>query len=183
MFDMQKIFIVTGETRSGKTLLISRVISEINLRKVKVSGVFSPARFEGELKTGIYLVDISSQEKRLLANYKPGWDAENPKREWMMNPEVLQWGNTIIRDSLPTSVLIIDELGFLEFEKNQGWVSAFKILDEGEYNIAIIVVRIGLLRQALNKWKSAEIIFMDSESQCDDYVDYLMVQILAAIAK
>ena len=47
-----------------------------------------------------------------MAIYQPGWDAENPNREWKMDPEVLKWGDNVIRNSVPTSILIIDELGF-----------------------------------------------------------------------
>ncbi len=177
------IVIITGEVRSGKTLLISNVIPEINKLGMKATGVYSPARFKGGKKTGIYLVDISSQKKELLANYQPGWDPENPKREWKMDPEVLQWGDMIIRNSVPTSVLIIDELGFLEFEKNLGWTSAFDILEDGEYRIAIVVVRNGLLKQALAKWDSAKVIYMDEPSQCKEHTDFLVDQILATSTK
>ena len=153
---MENIFIITGEVRSGKTLTISKVIDEINKLGIKITGVYSPARFENEEKTGIYLVDISSGEKRLLAKYQPGWDPENPKREWKMDLGVLQWGNEVIQNSMPTSVLIIDELGFLEFEKNSGWISSFEILKNGDYKVAIIVVRNGLLKQALEKWENCQ---------------------------
>ena len=178
-----RIFIITGEVRSGKTLLISNVVSELRKINVKVTGVYSPARFEGEVKTGIYLLDIFSQKIKLLANYQPGWDPENPKREWKMDPEVLHWGHKVIRESIPTSVLIIDELGFLEFEKNQGWTAAFDILKGGDYKLAIVVVRIGLIKQAMVKWESAKVIYMDNPSQCKVNTNLLVNQIRAIIAK
>lgn len=179
----KRIFIITGEVRSGKTLLISNVVIALKKSNVKVTGVYSPARFENNVKTGIYLVDISNEKKKLLANYQPGWDPENPKREWKMDPEVLQWGYEVIRESVPTSVLIIDELGFLEFEKNQGWTSAFDILEDGDYKLAIVVVRIGLLKKAIAKWQSAKVIFIDEPSQCKLHTDFLVDQILATIIK
>ncbi len=157
----KRIFIITGEVKAGKTQLVSNVISALRKLKFKVTGVYSPARFENNVKTGIYLVDISNEKKKLLANYQPGWDYDNSKREWKMDPEVLQWGFEVIRESVPTSVLIIDELGFLEFEKNQGLTSAFDILKDGVYRLAIVVVRIGLLKQAMAKWESAKVIYMD----------------------
>ena len=183
MYPKDKIFIITGEIKTGKTLLISNVVTALRKSNVKVTGVYSPAKFEGEVKTGIYLMDISSQEKKLLANYQPGWDPENPKREWKMDPEVLQWGHEVIRESVPTSILIIDELGFLEFEKNQGWTTAFDILENGDYKLAIVVVRIGLLKQAMAKWESAKVIYMDNPSQCKVHTDFLVDQTLATITK
>ena len=177
------IFIITGEARSGKTLLISNLISKINKLGIKATGVYSPARFEGGVKTGIYVIDISSGKKELLASYQPGWDPENLKREWKMDTDVLQWGHKIIRNSVPTSVLIIDEMGFLEFEKNLGWISAFNILEEGNYRIAIVVVRIGLLKQALTKWESAKIIDMDKPSLRKEQTSFLLEQIQAISTK
>jgi nucleoside-triphosphatase THEP1 len=177
------IFIITGEVRTGKTLLISNVISSLLKSKVKVAGVYSPARFEGDVKTGIYLIDISSQVKRLLADYQPGWDPENPKREWKMDPEVLSWGNEILRKSEPTEVLIIDELGFLEFEKKQGWTSAFGIIERNDFKIAIVVVRTGLLENAIAKWPAAKIIYIESPSQIKVNTDFLIDQVHATIAK
>jgi nucleoside-triphosphatase THEP1 len=183
MNNSNKIFIITGEVRSGKTLLISNVISELRKLKVKVTGVYSPARFEDGVKTGIYLDDISSQEKRLLANFVPGWDPENPKREWKMVTDVLQWGGEVIQESVPTSVLIIDELGFLEFEKNQGWTAAFEVLENGDYGIAIVVVRSGLLKKAISKWETSKVIHMDLPSQCNIKTEFLVDQVLAIIAR
>ena len=40
---------------------------------------------------------------------------------------------------------------FLEFEKNLGWISAFDILNHGDYKIAIVVVREGLLKTCIGK--------------------------------
>jgi nucleoside-triphosphatase THEP1 len=177
------IFIITGDVRTGKTLILSKVIFSLSKSNVKVTGVYSPARFERDVKTGIYLVDISSQIKRLLADYKPGWDSENPKREWKMDPEVLQWGNEVLRRSVPTEVLVIDELGFLEFEKNQGWTSAFEILESNDFKIALVVVRIGLLKHALSKWPAAKIIYMEDPSQCEIHKEFLVDQVLATIVK
>jgi nucleoside-triphosphatase THEP1 len=176
-----RIFIITGEARSGKTLIISNLISELRKLRKKVTGVYSPARSKDNEKTGIYLVNISSQNLKLLANYQPGWDPENPKREWKMDPEVLKWGNKVIRESVPTSVLIIDELGFMEFEKNQGWISAFDILENGDYKLAIVVVRTGLLNLALARWETAKVIYVNDPSQCRTHIDFLMDQILAII--
>jgi nucleoside-triphosphatase THEP1 len=177
------IFIITGEVRTGKTLLISNVISSLLKSKVKVAGVYSPARFDGDVKTGIYLVDISSQVKRLLADYQPGWDPENLKREWKMDPEVLSWGNEVLQNSLPTEVLIIDELGFLEFEKKQGWMSAFEIMEGNDFKIAIVVVRTGLLENARAKWTGAKIVYMENPSQIKVNTEFLIDQVYATIAK
>ncbi len=46
----------------------------------------------------------------------------------MFDPAVLAWGNQVLRDSIPTDLLIVDEIGPLEFNQAIGWVSAFDVL-------------------------------------------------------
>ena len=183
MDEQKKIFIITGEVGSGKTLLISNLLAEISKLGIKAAGIYSPARFENGEKTGIFVVDISSGLDKLLATHQPGWDPDNPIREWKMDPVVLKSGDALLRNSVPTTVLIIDELGFLEFEKNTGWVSAFEILEKGAFEIAIIVVRSSLLDQALAKWENAQVIYIKQPSQVNEYTDYLIDQILQISTK
>ncbi len=175
---MKEIFLVSGESGTGKTTLVESLISEINKLGVKISGIYSPARIERGIKTGIFAVDLSTRIKELLAIHQPGWDSENPNREWKMDPKVMKWGDIVIQKSVPTTILIIDELGYLEFEKNMGWISAFKILDEGDYKSAIVTVRTGLLEKALEKFKKATVIPVNNPAQIKEDISFLMSQIL-----
>ena len=178
-----KIFIISGEAGSGKTRLITKLVSGIKQNGIKITGIISPARFEHGKKTGIFAEDIYSQERMLLAYYQPGWDPENPKREWKMDPEVLKWGESILLNSTPTRVLIIDELGYLEFEKDTGWTKAFDILEEGLYEVAIIAVRESLLPLAVQRWKTAKVIHLEEPSQIIAQAADLEAQILATVNK
>jgi len=175
---MRQIFLITGESGAGKTTLVINLLSEINRLGVKKTGIYSPARIEKGIKTGIYAVDLSTGRKGLLAIHQPGWDNENPTREWKMNPEVLRWGDDVIRNSMPTTVLVIDELGYLEFEKNIGWTSAFRILDEGDYKSAIVVVRAGLLEQAQEKFENAVVITIENPREIKDLTIILLPQLV-----
>ncbi len=176
---MKNIFLVTGEIGAGKTSLISSLISEIKTLGIEVKGIYSPPRIEKGEKTGIFAIDIASGNKKLLAFYKPGWDPDNPNREWKMDTEILDWGDDIIRNSIPTNVLIIDELGYLEFEKNSGWISAFSILAGVDYKSAIVVVRPSLLNQALARWNTARVITLEDPRLISDHTALLISQILA----
>jgi len=176
---MKQIFLITGETGTGKTSLISNLLSETNKLGIKATGIYSPARIEKGVKTGIFAVDLSTREKKLLAIYQKGWDPENLNREWKMDPEVLKWGDDVIRNSVPTTLIIIDELGYLEFEKNAGWLSAFKTLKEGDYKCAIVVVRTSLLKQAISKFENVVVITVEDLEQIKEHSNYLIAQILA----
>jgi nucleoside-triphosphatase THEP1 len=183
MNNKNNIFIITGEVKVGKTFLITNLISSLRKKGITVKGVLSPAKFEENVKTGIYAVDLSTGIKKLFANFHPGWDIENSQREWKLDPEVLKWGDEVLKQSVPTEVLVIDELGFLEFEKNQGWVSAFKILQGDDYDNAIVVVRTGLLKNALTKWPNAKVIYLTEPSQQKVITDFLIDQLLNTIVK
>lgn len=176
---MKQIFLITGETGSGKTSLVLELLTEIHNKGIKTTGIYSPARIEKGVKTGIFAVDISTEAKKLLAIHQPGWDIENPIREWKIDPKVLNWGNDVIQKSVPTNILIIDELGYLEFEKNKGWISAFKILDKGDYKSAIVVVRTGLLENALAKFENAVVITIADPAQTKENASFLVAQTLA----
>ena len=94
-----------------------------------------------------------------------------------MDPKVLDWGDVVIQNSVPTNILIIDELGYLEFEKKMGWISAFKILDEGDYKNAIVVVRASLLGKALEKFENAVVIAVKNPTQIKEHTSFLVSQI------
>jgi len=176
---MKKIFLISGESGVGKTTLVVNLNSEINKLGVKTSGIYSLARIKRGIKTGIFAIDLSSGSKKLLAIHQPGWDSENPNREWKMDPEALKWGDIVIKNSVPTTILIIDELGYLEFEKNMGWNSAFKVLDEGEYKCAIVVVRASLLEKALEKFDNAQVIAIKNPREIKENTNFLISQIVA----
>jgi nucleoside-triphosphatase THEP1 len=155
------IKIITGERDSGKTHFCLELIRKLQKFCIQVTGVVSPGRYEGNNKIEIFAKDIITGIKKLLATFEPGWDPAFPKREWRLRIGTLKWGDAIIQNSVPTEVLFIDELGFLEFEKDRGWASSFRILISGDYQFAFVVVRPKYIDVALNRFGKSEIINID----------------------
>ena len=62
-----RIFVLCGEAGTGKTTLCLQTAALLQKGYVRVAGIVSPARFEGERKTGIFVQDIRSGERCLLA--------------------------------------------------------------------------------------------------------------------
>jgi nucleoside-triphosphatase THEP1 len=54
---------------------------------------------------------------------------------------VLEWGNLRLTQSVKTDLLMIDELGPLEFERQMGWTASFDLLKSGQFGIAMVVIR------------------------------------------
>jgi len=152
-----KLIIITGDRNAGKTNTCVNLINVFEKTDLQISGIISLGDFRNDCKVCIWAKDLKTSKKKQLAVYLPGWDRENPERVWKFNTKTLKWGNRILANSVPTDILIIDELGYLEFEKNQGWIEGIRAVDGKKYLIAFLVVRKNLLQRALEKWGEAEI--------------------------
>jgi len=107
----------------------------------------------------------------------PGWVIENPLRIWKIHSQSIPWGNDVLAKSLPCDVLIIDEIGYLEFEENSGWDKSFEILEEKQFGIAFVVVRESLVGAALSHWEKAKLI----EIKSGDNINLISQKILDQI--
>ena len=138
------ITVLTGERQAGKTSLCKRIIDLAKARSAAVAGVVSPALFCNGYKEGISVVDLRSATSRLLAtkqaNPAPG------ELGYRFDETVLRWANDAIASSSPCDLLVVDEIGPLEVLQNHGFVAAFEVLQTGEYDLALVVVRPELIK-------------------------------------
>ncbi len=139
------ILLIKGPRDSGKTSVCERIIKEFQKTRVKITGIISKGLYQEGKKIAIEAINLDDYSKKILACYSPGWDRLNPQREWEFLEEALVWGNEMLGRAVPTEILIIDELGYLELEMNRGWSSAFKALDSFKYRAAIVSIRPGLV--------------------------------------
>jgi nucleoside-triphosphatase len=151
-----KLLIVTGELGAGKTTWVRHFIDYAYHQQAEVCGLLSPAIFEGGVKTGIGLVNLTTGEQRQLARLRTQNTPGIATKRWTFDEEVLAWGNAILRDITQADLLIIDELGPLELEQGTGWQSALTLLDTDTlYNRACVVIRPSLIPIALARWPHA----------------------------
>ncbi len=181
--ELGKINLIIGERDVGKTTLCFYLIEKLKLLRYSVAGIISPGIYHDEVKVGINALNIMSGEKVKLADYSPGWDIENPLRIWKMNSEAIPWGNDVLKKTIPCDVLIIDEVGYLEFEKNSGWNKSFEILEEKGFKIAFIVVRIDLIEAALSHWEKAQILEIKNGENVDLVTKKILNQIEINVTK
>ena len=165
--ELGKINLITGERDVGKTILCSNLIEKLKIKGYSVAGIISPGRYHDNVKVGITALNIKNGENIKLAYYSPGWDIENRLRVWKMNSDAILWGNDVLIKSIPCDVLILDEIGYLEFEKNSGWNKSFEILEEKSFKIAFVVVRIDLIEAALSHWDKAQILKIENGENVD----------------
>jgi hypothetical protein len=87
---------------------------------------------------------------------------DGPKTiRWAFDGEALAWGNQVLGNIHPCDLLVIDELGPLEFERGEGWMHGFTAVDDGDYTLAVVVIRPDLVDKALEKWPCANILEID----------------------
>lgn len=150
------LLLLTGPRGSGKSSLCAQLARLGREAGLDVAGLLSPARIVAGQKVGIDTVDLRTGQQRQLARQN-----ENPapgERAWRFDAAVIAWGNTILKTATPCDLLIVDELGPLEWEENRGWLAGLSALDSGQYRAAVAVVRPELLAPAQNRWPTATVI-------------------------
>lgn len=148
-------FIVTGEIGQGKTTWCMAFVDAVRQRGLHLGGVLSPPVFKDGHKTGIDLVHLRTNERRRLAQRRTHATTGILTRSWAFDPDVLAWGNEILADVSAVDVLLIDELGQIEFEHNAGWQNGLQAFDGGDYRIGVVVIRPWLLEIAQARWPDA----------------------------
>ena len=157
------LYLLTGQRSSGKTTLCSRLAKLKTAQGWRVSGLLSPARLEGKGKTGIEAQDIRTGVTHLLASQIPGEISGFRFGVWHFDPAILAWGNQVLEQSIPTDLLIVDELGPLEFDLATGWIKAFEVLTRGQFRAALVVVRPECLEEAQKRLKISRIFDVNSQ--------------------
>lgn len=153
-----KLIIISGERGQGKTHLCMAIAAQAKQHSLRVQGVFSPAVFKNGVKVGIQVEDASSGERRQLATLRqePG-SGELQTEHWVFDHEGIAWGSEILAHSGACDLLIVDELGPLEFLQQKGWVQGFSAIEKAHYRLGVVVVRPELLEEARNRWKEISI--------------------------
>jgi len=156
--------LVTGERGAGKTVFCRAVVEAVRALPGPpvVAGVGSPRVYEHGEQVGIDVEDLRTGRRRRLATLRsPGEPARSEAtRLWRFDEEALAWGNEVLRSATPCDLLVVDELGPLEFEEGGGWSAGLAAVDSGAFTAAVVVVRPRLLSEAHRRWPAAEVIEM-----------------------
>jgi len=148
------LLLVTGPQGSGKTTWCMELSEYARDSGFTVKGLISPAVFMDSRKVGIDLLDLASNERRTLAVLRPPilQDTSNFGLCWQFDDEVVAWGDYILASLGTCDLLIIDELGPLEFTHGVGWQAALSLISAREYRLACIVIRPSFIDKAIERW-------------------------------
>lgn len=155
---MGEIVLITGEIQSGKTNLCLDLYLRARKTGIRVGGVLSPPVIEGGEKIAIDVMDLQSGNTKRLAEVKTQTQTDLETKRWSFFPDAVGWGNKMLMEAVPCELLIVDELGPLEFQRGEGWVNGFSVIESGDYSTALIVIRPSLIDEAARRWNVSRII-------------------------
>lgn len=163
--------LVTGARGTGKSEWCAAVAAAARARGVEVVGVSSPAVFAedggGRRKVAIDLLDLGGGGRRRLAEVRRDDEPGTATQRWRFDESALAWGNEVLREAargdgravgVPPRLLVVDELGPLEFVRGVGLMAGLAAVDEGRYAAAFVVVRPALVDEALRRWPDATVL-------------------------
>lgn len=156
--------LLTGARGSGKTSWGRLLVDVARAAGLSAAGLLSPPIFTQGQKTGIALLDIATGERRLLAQRAAEGESGTAGTGWRFDAATLAWGNDILASLPPADLVLIDEMGPLEFDGKMGFLAAFSTIDARRYRLALVTVRPGLLDTALARWPCCATIY-DTEQQ------------------
>jgi len=153
-----QLILVTGMSGAGKTTWCSRLVELARARGMSVDGILAPGIFEGQHKTGISVRNLKTGEEKQLAKLRQDDSGDISTPMCTFDPDVLDWANDQLGEIKECDLLIIDELGPLEFLRSEGLMEGMDLIDRQDFKAAFVVVRSSLLPNALQRWPDALVI-------------------------
>jgi len=138
-----RITIITGERSVGKSTLCRKLCNEAQARGYTCAGIIT-LRHPNER---LAVLDIRTGEQRQLTTSAETGQVTIQGR-FKFDTRTIVWANQALIQAVPSDLLVVDELGPLEFNRRQGWIAAFDILEQADYALALVVIRPELLTRA-----------------------------------
>lgn len=163
------LLLVTGPRGAGKTTWCHNLVTFAREHNWSVAGLLSPAVMAGDRKMGIDLHDLKGDQHRRLATRTQsilvGDDAIPPggvtNGQWSFDPHTICWGNQLLSTIARPDLLIIDELGPLEFRQGQGLQAGLKLIDAWRSNLICVTIRPSLIGVARMRWPWSHILVVE----------------------
>jgi nucleoside-triphosphatase THEP1 len=143
-----RVLLLTGARGAGKSTVCSKVVTLARARGYVCRGVIT-RRSGPDERTVIRVRDGVARPLTVA----PQVGASVVQGRYHFDPRTLAWGREILRQATPCDLFVVDELGPLELIRGQGWAPALDVLREGEYRLAVVVVRpalVGRVRRRLD---------------------------------
>lgn len=169
-----RLYLLSGDSGCGKTSWCLQLVCQTKQQNIPVQGLVSPAVFVDGKKTAIDVIKLPDSAPCRLAERRAGECQGLCTGEWLFDESQMAWADQQLAHLQPTDLLILDELGPLEFNQGRGWQSAFPLIEQRAYHLAVVVIRPSLVAEALQRWRWAETIIFPalpttSTARLDDH--------------
>ncbi len=192
------LFVLSGEVRIGKSRWLEALISQLHRQGIPTYGVLSPgiwiasesehADANGFEKQGIQSVLLPGGERFRFAVRRDliegvddgageeplswrglGWRIDDAALD-RVNAHFREWGDRSFSQRHP-GLLVVDELGRLELQHEDGLIEALNVLQAGccpSWPHSLVVVRRSLIDRAIERfgepWGGAHLLVPDEKS-------------------
>ena len=167
-----KIFIISGETRSGETTFLKAVVGRLKEEnpEIKIGGIIAHGTdFRGE-RFGFHIENILTGEKQHLCSREPANEDDIKMGRFYFYKAGFVFGNKAILDNLEQlDLLVIDEVGYLEL-KGMGWFESIEKAMAIQNLDMIFVVRKRLLESILELWQNKHFIVVDINNNTPEFI-------------
>ena len=168
--------IVTGEIGSGKTKACAASAARLRDLGWRTTGVISLGVWAIDKKIAIDALDVRSGEMRRLAEHtSENCCMQGPATPgWRFHAETIAWCNSLLSAAADYDLLVVDELGPLEFESGEGLVQGMRALDDGRFRLGLVVVRPRLVHAAQARWPTATVLQLHEPAETHPAVDRVL---------
>lgn len=142
------IVLLTGGRRAGKTTLLLAVREAALRAGLSAGGMLSLARFDGENKVGIDVLDVASGARHPLAIASAEPRGPIHTGHYTFDADGMAAGLEFARAGQRSDLFIVDELGPLELVRGEGWAPALPLIRARQFGAALVVVRPELIDRA-----------------------------------
>lgn len=179
----RKVVLLTGLPGAGKTLGCQRLVEAARHQGLRVHGLITESRRLSSGRIVQTVLNLRTGERRRLAEYV-GTDEGEPigrgvagRFSWTFVGDSVRWGRHELDRCLTGSkdLLVIDQLGPLELLAGSGWVNAVRVLQEGHYGLAVVVVNPLVVEQLKERLTGVDVQEIETgESAPEDLQEQLL---------
>lgn len=168
--------VVTGEVGSGKTQACAASAARLRDIGWGTAGVLSLGVWAGDKKIAINALDVRSGDMRRLAERtSEDHHTQGPATpRWRFHAETIAWCNSLLSAAADCDLLVVDELGPLEFESGEGLIQGMRALDDGRFRLGLVVVRPRLVHAAQARWPTAAVLKLHGPAETPAMVDRVL---------
>ena len=159
--ELKSVFIVTGDTGSGKTTFVMRLMELLRDHSLSIAG-FTALSVPHDGPSGSFnMLDLVSGKILPLASrrFYEGWEQVG---RFYFNPEGIRTGKRILEDALKTEhdLFVVDEIGPFELEGKIWAENLTRILERRAWPV-LLVVREPLVAAVVQKWNLQDAVLID----------------------